>query len=320
LAARGNVTSFPLPWQDLLTQLTGQEDENDLASRPELPRLGGDLSNFVSVLLKTSDGGDTTESLSRFVHQAIVRRSVVIELIEGAARRGHRAHRHVDLKKMRERAEQLPAHGVPPEIAKLLPYDNDIDKLQVQKAATPVDPMASMESTARSLANSKPNGVVLERSSYDDADINAQRIAALRHFSTKLGLPQEEICGAKATENRATSGNVAGTRPQEPKRRKHITRTDRTTVTKLSSGVSGSESDSEGVGGSTGALSDPPSSSSASEVEADSKQRKCIRKECGSAAATAQCVSDDDGTTPPREDMLVADTTRGSSTEATREQ
>ena len=278
------------------------------------------MSNFVSVLLKTSDDGDTAEALSRFVHQALVRRSVVIELIEGAVSRGHRAYKHVDLRKMRERAEQLPEHGVPPEIAKLLPYDNDIDKLQVQKAATPVDPMASMEATARTLANSKPNGVVLERSSYDDADINAQRIAALRHFSTKLGLSHDEICVARETENRAASGMcVETTRPQDSKKRIHPTRTAESAVTKLSSDVSGLESDSEDVDGSTGALSDPASFSSASEAEADSTQRKRTRKEGGSVADTARLVADSGGTGQTREATVVADMTRGSSTEATSE-
>ena len=46
----------------------------------ELPRSGEELSNFVSVLLETSDEGDSVESLPRFVQQALVRRSVVVAL------------------------------------------------------------------------------------------------------------------------------------------------------------------------------------------------------------------------------------------------
>ena len=49
MGARGNATSFPLPWQDLLRQL--QDGETDL------PHTGEALSSFVSVLLKTSDEG-----------------------------------------------------------------------------------------------------------------------------------------------------------------------------------------------------------------------------------------------------------------------
>ena len=83
MGARGNATSFPLPWQDLLLQLEG--------GKPDLPHTGEALSSFVSVLLKTSDEEETKESMGRFIHQALVRRHVVIDLIEKAWGRGHRA-------------------------------------------------------------------------------------------------------------------------------------------------------------------------------------------------------------------------------------
>ena len=38
----------------------------------------------------------------------------------------------------------------------------------------------------------RPNAVVLEKSSHDDADINAQRIAAVRHFSSLMGRDVQE--------------------------------------------------------------------------------------------------------------------------------
>ena len=82
MAARGNATSFPLPWQDLLMQLESRNDEDVAGSGPDLPRSGEELSNFVSVLLKTSDEGDTAESLAKFIHQAVVRRDVVVDLIQ----------------------------------------------------------------------------------------------------------------------------------------------------------------------------------------------------------------------------------------------
>jgi hypothetical protein len=104
MGARGNATSFPLPWQDPLAQLEG---------KPDLPHTEDALSNFVSILLKTSDEGDTKEALVKFIHQALVRRDVVIELIANAKARGHRAYRHLDMERVREKAEQLPAHGVP---------------------------------------------------------------------------------------------------------------------------------------------------------------------------------------------------------------
>ena len=45
MAYRGNGTSFPLPWQDLLLQLKSSEH-----SSVPLPRVGSDLQNVVSIL------------------------------------------------------------------------------------------------------------------------------------------------------------------------------------------------------------------------------------------------------------------------------
>ena len=112
MGARGNATSFPLPWQDLLRQL--QDDA------PELPHTGEALSSFVSVLLKTSDEGDSKESLAKFIHQALVRRDVVISLIDNACARGHRAYRNLDMDRVRQKAQDLPENGVPQHILKLL--------------------------------------------------------------------------------------------------------------------------------------------------------------------------------------------------------
>ena len=124
MGARGNATSFPLPWQDLLRQL--QDDA------PDLPHTGEALSSFVSVLLKTSDEGDTKESLAKFIHQALVRRDVVIALIENAWARGHRAYRHLDMERVRQKAQELPEEGVPQQISKLMPCDDLLDKIQIQ--------------------------------------------------------------------------------------------------------------------------------------------------------------------------------------------
>ena len=62
MAARANATSFPLPWQDLLMQLEHNDDANEAGTGPDLPRSGEELSNFVSILLKTSDDGRTAST------------------------------------------------------------------------------------------------------------------------------------------------------------------------------------------------------------------------------------------------------------------
>eukprot|EP00959_Pyramimonas_sp_CCMP1952_P128315 2683048-Pyramimonas_sp.AAC.1 len=76
--------------------------------------------------------------MSTFVHQALVRRKVVVDLIQGAKARGHRAYRNVDMDEVRRKAMELPEEGVPPEVMRLVPLDDALEKIQMQKAATPV--------------------------------------------------------------------------------------------------------------------------------------------------------------------------------------
>ena len=98
MAARGNATSFPLPWQDLLKQLTEGAKMEDLGRSASLPRTGQELAHVVSILLKTSNAHDDSDvNMARFFHQAMVRRSVVVKLIETMKRKGHRAYKHIDM-------------------------------------------------------------------------------------------------------------------------------------------------------------------------------------------------------------------------------
>ena len=52
-------------------------------------------------MLKTSEE-DTPKSMSHFVHQAAVQKSVVVPLILSAKERGHRAYRPVDMGRVSE--------------------------------------------------------------------------------------------------------------------------------------------------------------------------------------------------------------------------
>ena len=105
--------------------------------RQTCPRLA-ELVHVVQVLLNTNDTDDRN-SLARFVHQAHVRRHLVVQRILDAKARGHRAYVLVDSDRVRAKAKALPENGIPPELVHLLPNDGSISKLQVQKAATPVD-------------------------------------------------------------------------------------------------------------------------------------------------------------------------------------
>ena len=52
MAARGNATSFPLPWEDLLKQLQNANEMAELGKQIALPRTGTHLAEVVSILLK----------------------------------------------------------------------------------------------------------------------------------------------------------------------------------------------------------------------------------------------------------------------------
>ena len=86
MGARGNAATFPLPWDELLLQMQGEEHALQRGGGPDLPHVGTTLSNMVSALLKTNEE-DNPKSMASFIHQAHARRDVVIELIAGARAR-----------------------------------------------------------------------------------------------------------------------------------------------------------------------------------------------------------------------------------------
>ena len=152
-----------------------------------LPRTGTELTNIVSIRLKTSGVADEEESTARFIHQAFVRRRVVIQLIESMKCRGHIAYKHIDMNAVRQKAEALPDSDVPPETIRLLPADDLKDNIQLQKNATPVSSSGSMEKASASLDVTRCNAVVNERRNMDEVDAAARDNAALHNVVRALG-------------------------------------------------------------------------------------------------------------------------------------
>ena len=134
MGSRGNVTSFPLPWEALLQTLRKGDDNS---APPELPRVGAELADKVSILLTTNDDNDP-KAAAQLIHQAHVRRHVVVILIEGMVARKHRAYTTVNIEAVREKANRLPEKGVPPETIKLLPFDEHLGIFLTQNSAIPV--------------------------------------------------------------------------------------------------------------------------------------------------------------------------------------
>jgi len=201
MGARGNATSFPLPWSSLLAELQRLDEKEEAKASPDLPWTGAELSDKISILIKTHDEHDTL-SMAQFVHQALVRRDVVLQLIQGAKNRGHRAYANVNMERAYAKAQSLPENGVPPELIRIIPHDDHLDKVLVQKAGTPVGGRSDLEGAGHELATTKPNAVVMEKSSYDDADINAQRIRVLHHYAEQLDVQVSQDIGDTVEHDR----------------------------------------------------------------------------------------------------------------------
>lgn len=165
--ARGNMSTVPLPWMDILRALHrfGPDQASDAL---DLPNAGGDIATWVQVLIKCNDD-DSGESLAKRLHQAVVRADVVVELIADMKRRRHPAYRDVCMVKVQEKAmRMLPRSGFPEEIIKLLPWDPKdevFDKIQVKKAATPTPSFAQNDEELQAARHdTAPNAVVCEKS------------------------------------------------------------------------------------------------------------------------------------------------------------
>ena len=78
MAFRGNATSFPLPWEDLMVQLNDSQAFADAGRGVSLPRVGVELANVVSILLKSAGSESDGKAHAKLIHQAFVRRKVVI--------------------------------------------------------------------------------------------------------------------------------------------------------------------------------------------------------------------------------------------------
>ena len=184
LVARGNATTFPLAWEELLQSMqeaAGQAQEGTL----RLPKVGADLSAVMSVIIKAGGPNSNVADTARIIHQARVRRTVVLELLADAKAREHPAYRRVNMEDALLRAEQLPEDGVPAELIALLPHDDDLENVQRQKAATPVRNLLEPREVQQEFAHAcKPNAVVNERTAAGFGDENAQHAATLHAIAS----------------------------------------------------------------------------------------------------------------------------------------
>ena len=205
VGARGNATTFLLPFESLLGELERLDQESaSNAERCDLPRSGHQLRYVVQVLLKTNDE-EKRDNLKHFIHQARVRQHKVIEVILAMKRVGHRAYANVNEAAVVRNAANLPVNGIPPELVSLLPNDKGFEKMRVQKAATPVEGMAStLEAAANRFKHDRPNAVVLERSAAEEGDVKVRQASALKSLVEML----DGKVASENTDTGASEGNL----------------------------------------------------------------------------------------------------------------
>ena len=195
LGARANALTFPLPWEDLLNQLREHDADLEFPGEVELslPRLPEELAEVVRVILKANKQGDTTEAeVNSLIHQANIRRSVIVNLILDMKAFGHQSYQYVREEEVRERAAVLPEDGVPPQVLRIINHvDDSAEKLQPQKAATPCDGMQRMECAGEIFAKQRARAVVAEGHSVDRQDTTGVAIAAL-----------DDLCRGSAGESK----------------------------------------------------------------------------------------------------------------------
>ena len=180
LCAKGNATTFPLQWEDLLSELEKLNPTASAAATCCLPHVGDELRDKIAVLIKVGNKQEGATVPQRIIHQAVIRRQVVIGLIAAMVSRGHPAYKAVDMAAVMQRAEQLPEDDVPAEIVALFANDGTLTQVQRQKAATPVNEAMTEKQLEREFSRLlKPNAVVLEKSSAGFHDINARHVSAM---------------------------------------------------------------------------------------------------------------------------------------------
>jgi hypothetical protein len=106
----------------------------------KLPHYGAQLSELVQVLLTSAKAHEDQKMIKTLIATAVVRRKVVVQLIELLVKRKHRGYAHVDLEDVRHRALELPEDGIPDG---LLPFEahNQAPKgVSEGKGAVPADP------------------------------------------------------------------------------------------------------------------------------------------------------------------------------------
>ena len=186
LGAKGNVTCFSLPWEEILQTFSQNGGSN------HLPRLGQDLAGLVQVVVESHTYDDT----QLVVQHGRVCRAVVVHLIACMIERNHPAYVGINIVDVEQRSTLLPVDGIPPEMIRVIvPHKNGRD-LHDGKAALPHEHGHSIHGN---IFLSHVNGVQLDRYSNSAVGINEQRIHRIQSVEEDLKSPtaKDEMSSGK---------------------------------------------------------------------------------------------------------------------------
>jgi hypothetical protein len=124
-----------MPVERILEAMKAMEESTIL-----LPHYGAQLCELVQVLLTSAKANEDREMIETLIATAVVRRRVVVLLIELLVDRKHRGYARVNLAHVRARALQLPEHGIPDGLLPLQARKQPPRDVSEGKGAVPADP------------------------------------------------------------------------------------------------------------------------------------------------------------------------------------
>jgi len=183
-AARGNVFSFMMPWEDILKNLYQAEHSS---VRVALPNDG----SVLAVLLRVHIIGGSID-VTKHLKDVHLRVHVVLRMLEELIARGFPGYRHYRMEDIRKRTQEVygsdeSAELIPPEIRAEIERSRQgshrrNDPAPWDKNATPSEPpSADYENMFRAR---RPFEIVPQRSSDAGVDVNTAQACALEGFDT----------------------------------------------------------------------------------------------------------------------------------------
>ena len=212
VGARGNMTAFQVPWENIFEEMQGLKEQSNIL----LPRVGAELLQLVQVVLQLNDKkGDKPDATERkaLLHGATVRRDVVIKLIQTMVDLGHRDYAGIDMADVVERAKMLHTGtsvnqvdgeepDIPDGVYTVIECNASAD-VDVGKVSVPGDALTNISDDCGGIEDAFKSkrvvGADVKSSNKCNLDLNMQMSTAIASASEKLAdVGSEDATDAKS--------------------------------------------------------------------------------------------------------------------------